>query len=350
MLTVLIFILVISVLVFVHELGHFVLAKRAGMKVEEFGFGFPPRLFGIKKGETSYSINWIPFGGFVKIMGEDGSQRDDPRSFAAGTLGTRAGVIVAGVVMNLLFAILLLILGNGIGLRVGLDDKLTAQAGAKQIQIIQVDENSPAAQAGLKMFDEIVGYQAILEFQSFVTSHRGQEVLINIRRADRSLAVKLTPRANPPPGQGALGISLALTGIVKYSWPQAIKHGVQNAYYITRETAIGYGTVIKNVFAKGQPGAGLSGPIGIAVVTGQAARLGFTYLIQLVALISINLAILNIIPFPALDGGRLLFIIIEKLKGSPIPKRVEAAVNAVGFSLLIALMVYVTTQDISKFF
>src|SRR3989344_875475 len=159
MITALIFIAVIGVLVVVHESGHFIIAKRAGMKVEEFGLGFPPRLWGIKKGETVYSINWIPFGGFVKIYGEDGEHRDAPKSFASKPIGTRLKVIVAGVTMNFLLAVFLLMLGNYVGIRVGIGDEMddvSAAARDKKVQILKVVEDSPAQRAGLKIFDEIV--------------------------------------------------------------------------------------------------------------------------------------------------------------------------------------------------
>ncbi|MDO8663847.1 MAG: site-2 protease family protein, partial [Candidatus Wildermuthbacteria bacterium] len=160
MLTALIFIIVIGVLIFVHEFGHFIFAKRAGMKVEEFGFGFPPRIWGVKKGETTYSINLIPFGGFVKILGEEGEDRNDPRSFSAKPFGAKLKVIVAGVTMNFLLAVLLLMIVNFLGLRIGIIDAQTAVlAQDKQIQVIQRAEDSPADAAGLQLLDEIKGFR-----------------------------------------------------------------------------------------------------------------------------------------------------------------------------------------------
>ena len=360
MLTLIIFVVVLSILVFVHEFGHFITAKRAGMKVEEFGFGFPPRLFGIKKGETIYSINWIPFGGFVKILGESGEEKDNPQSFASKKAGVRSRVIVAGVAMNILLAILLLAVGNWVGLRVGLiNDAQFGQAKDIKVQIIQVAEDSPAAQAGLRVLDEItvlsVGDQRIEiarveDVQEFVNQNLGREVKMQTKSGDQSREVSVVPRINPPEGEGALGVSLAATGIIDYPWYEAIGRGVTDSVFILQHTAIGYATIIKNAVISGKAGVELSGPVGIAVITGQAARLGFTYLMQFTALISLNLAILNIIPFPALDGGRLLFIGIEKARrGKPVPKKIEAAVNSVGFALLIMLMIYVTTKDILKF-
>lgn len=360
MIILIIFIIVLSVLVFVHEFGHFIMAKRAGMKVEEFGFGFPPRVFGVKRGETTYSLNAIPFGGFVKILGEDGQERDNPRSFANGKAGVKSGVIVAGVVMNFLLAVFLLTIGNAVGLRVGLvDEAMAERAKDIKVQIIQVAAGSPAEQAGLRMLDEIAGFKVNGDtmavsntsgVQEFVAQNTDREITMLIRSGKDLIEKKMVPRSNPPPGEGALGISLAATGLVKYPFPQSIIHGVTDSVNILGYTVMGYATIIKNVFVTGRAGVELSGPVGIAVITGKAAKSGFTYLMQFVALISINLAVLNIIPFPALDGGRLLFVGIEKLKGKPVSKKIEGAINSAGFALLILLMIYVTTKDVIKFF
>jgi regulator of sigma E protease len=360
MITALIFIIVLGVLVLVHEWGHFIMARRAGMKVEEFGFGFPPRIWGIKKGETTYTINAIPFGGFVKIYGEDGEDKDNPRSFGSKPFWPRFKVIIAGVVMNLILAVFLLMLGNFFGLRIGLFDDATASiATDKRVQIIQVAPDSPASESGLMLLDEIVGFDingerslnisSITQIQEYIQGNLGQEIEMVIRRGNEEVVKMLVPRINVPEGEGAIGVSMALTGIVSYPWYESIWRGVYNAFIILINTAVGYYTFIKTLIFDGKLMAEVSGPIGIANITGQAARVGINYLMQFVALISINLAILNIIPFPALDGGRALFLIIEKLKGSPIPKKFEAAANATGFSLLIALMIYVTIKDIFKF-
>ena len=356
MFTAIIFLVVISVLIFVHEFGHFVFAKRAGMRVEEFGFGFPPRLFGVKKGETVYSINLIPFGGFVKILGEEGGHAGEPGSFSAKSIWTRLSVVVAGVMMNFLLAVFLLMLGNFLGLRIGLvDDNLSANAKNKQIQIIQIAENSPAQIADLRLLDEIVGFKkensviyvsATKEVQDFVRENAGVKSVILIKRAGQPLEKEILPRKNPPEGQGALGISLALTGVVSYPWYESVWRGVYDAVILTINTILGYWMLIKTLLIKGKLMADVSGPIGIATMTGQAARIGLNYLIQFVAMISVNLAVLNIIPFPALDGGRAVTLIIEKIKGSPINRKVENMVNTAGFALLIVLMIYVTVKNL----
>ena len=360
MITALIFIIVIGVLVFVHEFGHFVFAKRAGMKVEEFGFGFPPRIWGLKRGETVYSINLIPFGGFVKILGEEGESRNDPRSFSSKPAGVRLKVIVAGVAMNFLLAIFLLMLGNFFGLRIGLiDDKTISIAKDKQVQVIEISNGSPADIAGFKLLDEIEGLKVsnytvevanIEDVQTFVRENSGQAIQAFTNRGGEAITLNVIPRANPPIGEGALGVSLALTGLVSYSWFDAIWRGVYDAVILTINTIIGYFMLFKTLLLKGRLVAEVSGPIGIANLTGQAARIGFNYLMQFTAMISINLAVLNIIPFPALDGGRAVMIIVEKLKGSPVNKKIEQFVNATGFALLIALMVYVTVKDLGRFF
>ena len=360
MLTAIIFIIVLGVLVFVHEFGHFIFAKRAGMKVEEFGFGFPPRLWGIKKGETVYSINAIPFGGFVKILGEEGEQRDNPRSFSSKPVGARLMVIIAGVTMNFFLAVFLLMLANFFGLRIGLtDDKTASIARNKEVQIIEVSKDSPADKAGIILLDEVSGFKLnglfkavsnAEDVQTFVHENTGQSITNVIKRNKEILEKVIVPRVNPPAGQGALGVSLALTGVVSYPWYEAVWRGVYDAVILTINTVIGYFVLFKTLLLKGKLIADVSGPVGIATLTGQAARMGINYLMQFTALISVNLAVLNIIPFPALDGGRALLIIIEKFKGSPINKKVEQLVNTIGFAFLIALMVYVTAKDISRFF
>lgn len=332
--TVIIFLIVLSVIIFVHELGHFIMAKRAGMKVEEFGFGFPPRIWGYKPkdSETTYSINVIPFGGFVKIQGEDGAS-SDPRSFSAKQFLPRVGVVVAGVVMNFLFAVLLLIIVNFIGSKA-------------QILITQVAPESPALEAGLKVGDVIVGFESVEAVQEYISGNKGKEITLTLESGE----VRLTPRINPPAGEGASGIALAKTEDISYAWHESIWRGVQDAFVNFWAILAGFFALIKNLVLTGKPGFEVTGPVGIAVVTGQAARLGIAYLLQFTAFISLNLAVINIVPFPALDGGRLLFLIIEKIKGSPLPRRIENWANTVGFVLLLLLMFYITTKDVLKFF
>ena len=356
--TVLILIIVLGLLIFVHEAGHFFVAKKSGMKVEEFGFGFPPRIFGIKKKETIYSINWIPFGGFVKILGEDGGS-SDPGSFSSKGLFSRALVLVAGVTMNVIFAMFLLAIVNVGGLRIGLVSGPADSATDVRIHIVQVAADSPAAEIGLLTLDSIVslsnGAQEVFveeveDVQKFIDENRGREITMGIMRGDELTLKTIVPRVDPPPGQGATGITLIKTGVVTYPWYEAIWRGAYDGARMTIATAHGYASIIKNLVVNGSPGVEISGPVGIAVLTGQATKTGFNYLLQFIAIISINLAIINIIPFPALDGGRLLFLLIERIKGSPVNKKIEGWINAVGFVALILLMVLITAKDIVRFF
>lgn len=361
MFTAFIFFAVIGVLVLVHEWGHFIVARRSGMTVEEFGFGFPPRLWGFKRNGVLYSLNWIPFGGFVKILGEDGGHRADPGSFGSKGFWPRIMTIVAGVVMNFVLAVILLIFANYFGLRVGIfDDQTAAIATDKKVQVVQIAAGSPAEKSGLLVLDNIIGFQEgsktipvtkESDISDYANAHRGEKVDIVVQRGTEQVVLKdIQARLNPPDGEGAIGISIVATGIVKYPWHESIWRGAYNASIMLVNTAYGYGSLIKTLITDGKLIADVSGPVGIATVTGQAARTGFSYLMQFVALISINLAVLNILPFPALDGGRVVMLVVEKLKGSPIKKEIEGFVNAAGFALLILLMVYVTFKDIAKLF
>lgn len=361
MLTIIIFFAVISILIFVHELGHFVVAKRSGMKVEEFGFGFPPRVFGVTRGETTYSINAIPFGGFVKIYGEDGDDREKPRSFGSKSIPKRLAVVLAGVVMNFIFAALILAIGNFTGLRTELpsDGSLNSDASDIKVQLTSIATDSPAQKANLQLLDEVRGFRAGNEsvtirtpddIRSFVDAHRGQTVIMTVVRNGEEVDATVELRTDPPAGQGAMGIAMALTGKVAYPWYESLWRGFADAWYLTEQTVAGFFLLFKTLFTQGKLLADVSGPVGIAKLTGQAARFGFDYLLRFVAAISINLAVLNAIPFPALDGGRAFMLVIEAIKGSPVNKKFEMAVNGVGFLFLLGLMLLITIKDITKLF
>lgn len=360
MFTILLFFIVLSVLVLVHEFGHFYFAKKAGMRVDEFGFGFPPRIWGIRKGETIYSVNVIPFGGFVKVHGENGEDKDDPRSFARKPLGARARLLVAGVLMNFLLAVVLLIVGSWLGLRIAVAENVSPK-GAKQVfvQIVQVAPGSPAAEQDLRPLDEIVAMQfaeedirpiSVSEVQQFINAHSGQEIILSLRRGKQEFQKILVPRQNPPAGQGAVGIVLTKTALVSYPWYEAILRGIQSAFFMTINIAMALGIFFKDILLSGRVGADITGPVGIATLTAQASRVSFSYLLQFVAILSLNLAILNIIPFPALDGGRLLLLGVERIRRRPMDKRTEGFINAAGFAFLLGLMVLITIRDVGKLF
>jgi regulator of sigma E protease len=360
-LTIVVFILILGLIIFVHELGHFVLAKRAGVRIEEFGFGFPPRIFSIKKGETVYSLNLLPLGGFVKIYGEDGKKKggsDEQRAFYNKPIGTRAKILIAGVTMNLLLAAFLLGLGYWIGLPSIVDDEVSGLDEAR-VQITQVVFNSPAEEAGIKIGDTIrelrigdyqLGIMKVGQVQEFIDAHRGEEIVVVIERGSQILEKKIVPRLTHPKDQGPLGIALARTAIVSYPWYQALAKGIVSTVNLTWLIVVAFGKIIGQIITEGRIAAEIAGPVGIFNLTGQAARLGFIYILQFTAILNINLAIINVLPFPALDGGRLLFLGIEKIKGSPISQKVENFAHTAGFVILILLMIAVTWRDIARIF
>ena len=348
MITLLIFILILGILVLVHEFGHFIVAKKSGLTVEEFGFGFPPRIFSFKVNETVYSINLLPLGGFVKILGEDGGETNSPKSFSSKSAGIRSLITAAGVMMNFALGALLLIIGFHIGLPQVVNEENKAIAKNVQIQIIAISNNSPAEKANLKLGDSIEGFGEISIFQDFINQNKEKEISLKIKRGEDYLDIKAVPRANPPEREGALGIALAKTGLISYPWYQSVWLGIKSSFIITWEIIKGFFGLIKNLITVGKIPQEIAGPVGIAILAGQATALGFVYLLQLVALISLNLAVLNLIPFPALDGGRLLFLGIEKIKGSKVNPKIENVIHSVGIVLLLALVVLITYRDILK--
>ncbi len=358
LLTIVAFIVILGLLVFVHELGHFVVAKRSGMKVDEFGFGFPPRLFGIKRGETTYSINAIPLGGFVKIVGEDGSDTTDPQAFGNKSAWKRFAVLMAGVTMNMILAWVLISIGMGAGLPTAFNegDALPKYAKLRDaaVGILEVAPESPAQTGGLKIGDFIAQIDntditSIDQARELTLEHAGKPTVYTIKRGKELQMKTITPRANPPEGEGPLGIALGSVGFVSYPWWLAPIKGFETTFNVFWLTITAFATVIGGLFQGQNVGAALSGPIGIAVLTRDVTELGIIYLLQFTAVLSINLAILNAMPFPALDGGRVLFLLIEKLRRKKMNIHAEQWANGIGFMLLILLMVFVTVKDVSRY-
>lgn len=347
--SILIFLIILAVLVFSHELGHFLVAKKSGIRVDEFGFGFPPRLFKFTKGETLYSINLIPFGGFVKIHGEEGENKEDVRSFSSKSISIRAGVIIAGVFFNLILAWLLYSSGYVVGAPASIDSNLYgAEIKNEKIMIIDVAKNSPAEAVGLAVGDSILGFSKIEEVQEFLNSNKGEEVVLSYKHGNMDYNVKITPRENPPEGEGAVGIAMDEIGIVKLPIHWAIWEGLKTTLRNTIFIAVSIINFIYDAF-KGVAGFdNIAGPVGIVKITGVAAGLGLSSLFSFIAFLSINLAVINILPFPALDGGRLLFLLIEKIKGSPVSQKINGVIHGVGLAILLILMLAVTYHDILK--
>src|SRR3989339_410177 len=359
--TLIIFILILAILVLAHELGHFWIARRAGVRVDEFGFGFPPRIFKWQGKKTLYSINLIPIGGFVKIHGEQGEGKGDADSFASKGAGRRALILVAGVAMNFVLAMVLLGIGNMIGLPTSLEDANLSGGIVKsqKIQVIEVVKNSPAEEIGLKTGDEIKSLESPSgkkypanadEVSSFIMKNVEQGILLEVQRGKDILKLSFMPRPNPPEGEGPLGVLLTNTAIVSFSWWKAIYYGIKDTVNLTIFIVSALGKIIYLAFI-GQPvGEVLTGPVGIYNITSQAAGMGFIYILNLTALLSINLGLVNVLPFPALDGGRLLFLAVEKIKGSPINQKIENIIHTIGFAILIILMLFITWNDIAKIF
>ncbi len=347
--SIILFFVVLAVLILSHEFGHFIVAKKNGIRVDEFGFGFPPRLFKFKKGETTYSFNLIPFGGFVKIHGEEGEEKGDPRSFSSKSHGIRATVIGAGVIFNLILAWILL----SLGLLTGLPTSITSAPANTEIRdikivIVEAVSDSPAAQAGLRPGDELAGFSKIEDAQKFINENKGKEIELKYKREGEISSVKLVPRINPPAGQGAVGIAMDEVGIVRLPFYRAIWQGLKMTYQLIIIIAVSIFYFIIDA-VKGAAGFdSVMGPVGIVNATGVVAKLGFAYFLSFIALLSINLAVINIIPFPALDGGRLLFLLIEKIKGSPINPRFSSIVHGIGLAILLILMLAITYKDILK--
>lgn len=352
--TVLLFIIVLAVLVLVHELGHFLTARWFGIDVEEFGFGFPPRIFGIKKGKTLYSLNWIPLGGFVKIKGEDDPEAHGPGTFAHKPAWARAIVIGAGVFMNLVLASLLFAIGLTIGMPQAVDSlPANARVRDRQVQIIEVLKGTPAEQAGFMAGDTIVSindqaFTKVEDVQTIVNIAESS-VSVEIRRGKETFTRVLTPVLEPSLGKRVMGVGLVEAATVSYPWYIAIGKGVQATGFYLKEISLSFADLFKGLFVGQKSDVEFSGPVGIAVLTGRAARLGFTYLLQFAALLSINLAVINVLPIPALDGGRLLFIIIEKIRGRSVRPIVEAVIHRIAFFLLLGLIVIVTAKDLARY-
>lgn len=348
-------IIVLGLVIFVHELGHFVAAKRMGVAVEEFGFGYPPRLFGIKRKETIYSLNWLPFGGFVKIKGEQGDNKEAQDSFAHQKIWKRAVILSSGVFMNYVLAAVLLSIGFFIGLpTVVTEDLPLNRIHDRKIQVVSLLEESPAQQAGFEIGDvirDINGqkFTMVEEVQQYTESRPNEEVVVTLERGQEILQKKLILKPLDETGGGKMGTGLVETGMISYPWYQAIWEGVKASLYLTGQIIVAFYELLKNLIITQTVSADITGPVGIAIITSRVARLGFIYILQFTAILSVNLAILNFIPFPALDGGRVFFLIVEKIRRKAMNQRIESVIHTVGFFLLIALVILVTFRDVARF-
>lgn len=355
--TLLIFAVVVSVLVFIHEFGHFFSARKLGIVVEEFGFGFPPRLFGFRRGPTTYSINWIPFGGFVKIKGENSGEANDTSSFSSRPFRQRALVLSSGVIMNALLGAVLLSIVFAVGVPTSLGDALPNHARIRdaRFQILDVAADSPAVRAGLEKGDAVFSIDgttitSTTALQQYNDAHRNTVERLLVRHDNEQRTLTLTPDVmNESDGHAVWGVTLIPVGTLSLPWHLAIVEGGRQAVTMLWNILVAFGTLLKNLVVHHAVPADVTGPVGIAALTGQVAQLGFIALLQFMALLSLNLAILNILPLPALDGGRIALAAFEKVRGKRIAPHVENMVHSIGFFVLIGLLLLVTVRDISHY-
>jgi regulator of sigma E protease len=353
--TLIVFLLILGLLVFVHELGHFWLAKRNGVKVEEFAFGFRPRLWGKKVGETTYAINLIPLGGYVKLFGEAGE--GGKRSLKSKSIWQRFQILVAGSAMNFLLGIVALTILFSVGFTPifpGAAENPFVDS-RQQVQISAVSSGSPADLAGLVAGDRIVTFagQAVnsdYQLVGLINQYKGQKVELEfIRSAQEPVTVKLTPRLNPPSGQGPLGTAISTVGQVKSSVLKAPVAATWESGKIIGLSAVAFGNFVKNLVVKQQVNDDVTGLIGIGALTGAARRLGIDYLAQLVAIISLGLGVINLMPILPLDGGHIAALGYEKIARRPLSERQLGYLATAGLFFVLLLFMIVTYKDIVRF-
>jgi len=350
--TLVLFIVTFTLIVSVHEFGHFAAARLLGMKVLEFAFGFPPRLAGVRRGETEYTLNWIPFGGFVRILGQDDFSihqqgTGDPRSFTSKPWWAQAIVLAAGVFMNFVLALIILTIAFATG--------TTAPTG--DVRVFDVRAGSPAAAAGLQVGDIVVDVDGtpIHTARAMVNitakaAEKQQEIAIDITRNGQPLPpIRAIPRAEPPAGEGPLGVQLEeVQAAVSVPPAQAFGSAVSLTGDVVGQIVALPGQLIAQRAAPSGGAPVVGGPIEIFRVTGQVAQFGIPTFLKLVGVLSVNLGVINIIPFPGLDGGRLFFVLLGALLRRRLSPPGEAAIHAVGFVLLLGLLVIVSISDIRR--
>lgn len=389
-----IFLIILSILVLIHELGHFIAAKKNGVRVEEFGFGLPPRLFGKKIGETIYSINLLPIGGFVKLYGEEYqeikqkskikpyiNQNKNKKSlneaFVYKKPWQKTIIILAGVIMNLILGITIFYITlssnqfQSTPMPIFIKDyKFKFGEESKKIIIAQVNKNSPAEKAGIKEEDIVLNYKtdqeewiAINTAKDFINAIKDKKnqiiylQLLNNKNGEKKI-VKVQPIYNSELKRYIIGVNLADIVIVKYQKPiEKIFSGFLHSYNLIDYNLKVFGYLFSTSISEKNPSTitnSLTGPIGIfAIIDDTVKKSGekiILNLLEISGLISLSLALMNILPFPALDGGRMIFVIYEWLSGKPPNKKIEQYVNFAGFLILISLAIFIAINDLLKFF
>ena len=354
--TVIIFLIVLAVLIFVHELGHFLVARWCGIRVDAFAIGFGPKIFSKKIGETTYGLNLIPFGGYVKIFGENPDDEsingaDKERSFIHKSKLEQIAVLVAGIFFNFLFAWLLITLAYTFGVTTSTDNfpEYKDRMVNSRIMVVTVSPASPAAKAGLRIGDELVAV-SIEEIKNSIAESKTNGVAIKYIREGKESTANIIAEQGIVEGKYAIGIAMDKVSTLRLPIFTAAVESYKFTIHAITATISGLYDLVAGIFNGTSKLSSVTGPVGIAGLVGDAAKLGFTYLLMFTAIISINLGVLNLVPFPALDGGRILFVIIEAIIRRPIKPVIANTVNAIGFSLLILLMIVITYRDIIKIF
>ncbi len=358
--TLILFFVLLSVLILSHECGHFFSARAFGIRVDEFGFGLPPRIKGFRRGETLYSLNWLPFGGFVKIHGEEGEDGGDSRSFANKSALKRSIVLLAGVAANFILAFLLLSLVLWLGIPESIDESEVAHFSDAQIAIVGIAPGGSADQAGIQAGDYIrsiqtndtilVKPQKIADVQELIKSHAGKTITLRLARNGDIVEKQVFVRSNPPAGEGPTGVELSWVVTKKVLWYQAPIEGARFTYTITGATLHGLWDMIKSLFHRQGPGVEVAGPVGIFKLVGSVRHSGLAPFLMFAAVLSINLALINVLPIPGLDGGRFAFIVAEAIRGKRISARTSAITHGIGFIVLLGLMLLITLLDLAKVF
>jgi regulator of sigma E protease len=341
--SILVFLVVLSLLVIVHEFGHFWVAKKNGIWVEEFGIGIPPRIWGKKIGDTIYSINALPFGGFVRLHGEmteEGVIKPN-KAFINKSLWAKTAVIIAGVVMNFLLAVFAFSI---------VYSKYGIPVETNEVKVLDISPDSPALEAKILVGDIIkkVDGEEVTKVSNFVEkieSKKGKKVKLELQ--DR--VVIITPRANPPEEQGPLGITISSSDVYYPEWYKrpfyGMYYGFLESFEWTKRVLDGFVKIFVDL-SRGESPNDISGPVGVYAVVSETSKQGIWQLINLIGIISVNLAVLNILPFPALDGGRLLFIFIEAIFGKKVAPKVEGAIHSIGMVILLTLILAITIKDV----
>ncbi|MFA6100010.1 MAG: RIP metalloprotease RseP [Patescibacteria group bacterium] len=373
MLIVLIFLLVLSVLVLIHEFGHFIAARIFGVKADEFGYGFPPRVVGIVKDKgkwhkvsgkdekeyqnTIWSLNWLPLGGFVRIKGENGEDETikDKDAFHAKPIWQRIIILAAGVAMNWLLAFVLFTGIFTFGATAILDGvPADAKIENREVRITNLVSGGPADKAGLIPGDAIISIAGIKagdyeQARTTIADQKDKPFEVDYQRDGESKKVTVNPIYLEEIKKFGIGVGLADVGKVKFRFDRALLYAGEAVVGYTRDIVVSFGTLIRDLVLLRHVEQEVAGPIGIAVITGQVAKQGIVPLLQFAAILSINLAVVNFLPIPALDGGRVFFLIIEKIRRKPVARRVEARIHQIAFLTLIVLILLVTLRDIGKY-